>query len=135
MFNNFLNDIHDRRYHHFISKDGCHFADLERGALFYVFAGNDGLTDQIEKLYDFKKRCILPDVKEVDELPLSSGEKALVRLAYNLFNGYTDMRCDLDSIMFSLDCNNRKLAIQAIEQRFEIVPRRKPQVKVLGSFL
>lgn len=97
-------------------RDNTHPKDYERIAMWYIFAGNSDLYSKINYLYDFEDHSICPDAFE--SVDLSSGARALLVLAYNLYNGYSGQPADVKQIMVPLDEENRKLAIEAIKIRF-----------------
>lgn len=113
----FLFPDHQERFEQFIKQDGTHPKDRERQALFYVFAGFGDLGNRIWHFYDFEGRMIRPEAFE--EVDLTSGSKALVELAFNLYNNYP---CGTVVDLFaSLDERNRQLVLEAIKIRFGIV--------------
>lgn len=89
--------------------------DLERKSLFYIIANNSDLYEKVEYIYNFKERCIEPDCLESEEVDFSSSSKALVKLAYSLFNGYP---ADVFETFCYLDNKNSNIAIAAINMRF-----------------
>lgn len=112
----FLFPEHQERYEEFIRRDGTQPRDLERIAMLYIFAGFGYLGDRIEYFYDFEGRMIRPE--GFCEVDLTSSSRALVELAFNLYNNYP---CGTVVDLFaSLDENNRRLAIEAIKIRFGI---------------
>lgn len=112
----FLFPEHQERYEGFIRQDGTHPKDRERQALFYVFAGFGELVGKIDQFNDFEGRMIRPEGFE--EVDLTSGSKALVELAFNLYNNHP---CGTVVDLFaSLDERNRRLALEAIKIRFGV---------------
>ncbi|QRG65990.1 DUF6075 family protein [Brevibacillus choshinensis] len=112
----FLFPDHQERFEQFIKQDGTHNKDRERQALFYVFTGFGDLGDRIKHFYDIEGRMIRPEGFE--EVDLTSGSKALVELAFNLYNNYP---CGTVVDLFAnLDERNRRLALEAISLRFGI---------------
>jgi len=110
----FLFPDHEEQYQKLIQRDGTNPSDVERKAMFYIFAGNQDLLNKVEILYDFEERMIRPECfRSID---LSTSAKDLVELAFNLYNNYY---CGTVVEMFSyLDQQNRRLAIEAIKMRF-----------------
>lgn len=107
---------HQVRFEQFIEQDGTHPNDRERQALFYVFAGYRDLGDRIEHFYDLEARMIRPEAFEV--VDLTSSSRALVELAFNLYNNY---QCRTVVELFaSLDERNRRLEVEAIKIRFRV---------------
>ncbi|GED28648.1 hypothetical protein BAG01nite_47500 [Brevibacillus agri] len=112
----FLFPEHQERYEQFIRQDGTHPKDRERQALLYVFAGFRDLGDRIEHFYDFEGRMIRSEAFE--EVNLTSSSRAMVELAFNLYNNYP---CGTVVDLFAnLDERNRQLAIKAIKIRFGV---------------
>ncbi|NMA65615.1 MAG: hypothetical protein GX957_05150 [Clostridiaceae bacterium] len=110
---------HKEWYDQLLKEDGTHPDDRERMALFFVISGNRDLYQKRSFIYDFKKHHIL-DCLSNREVDFSSGSKALIRLGFNLYNGYSDEESSPFSLMCHLDGENRKLALDAISIRFAI---------------
>jgi len=53
-----------------------------------------------------------------DKVDFSSSAKALIRLGFNLYNGYSDDRTNPMDIFYSLDSSNYNLAMFATDLRF-----------------
>lgn len=118
MESDFLSRKHMEHYLDLVMEDHMHTGDVERASLFYIISGNDDLYRKRRFIYDPKdhgiKRCL--DNTEVD---FSSGMKALVRLGFNLYNGWSDVYTTPVDLLGCLDNNNRKLAKNAIQIRFD----------------
>ena len=101
-----------------VMEDQMCTGDVERASLFYIISGNDDLYRKRRFIYDPKdhsiKRCL--DNTDVD---FSSSIKALVRLGFNLYNGWSDEYTTPVNLLGCLDDNNRKLARNAIQIRFD----------------
>lgn len=112
----FLFPNHQEKFQEFLQRDRTHSQDVERNAMFYIFAGNDKLADKMDVFYDFEHRMIR--IGGFEEVGLSSGVTALIRLAFNLYNNYP---CGTVVELFSnLDERNLQLAFQAIQLRFNV---------------
>ncbi|NLK24911.1 MAG: hypothetical protein GX309_13300 [Clostridiales bacterium] len=112
--NNFLYN-HQERLKQLQLKDGSTDKDTERTALFYILAGNDDLYSKVEYIYDFKERIITPECLENGKVDFCSSSRKLIKLAYNLFNGYP---ADVLDTFYILDNNNFDLALNALKIRF-----------------
>lgn len=110
---------HKEWYDQLLKEEGTHPDDRERMALFFVISGNRDLYQKRSFLYNFKKHHIL-DCLSNREVDFSSSGKALIRLGFNLYNGYSDEESSPFSLMCHLDEENRKLALDAISIRFAI---------------
>ncbi|MEK4654401.1 DUF6075 family protein [Niallia sp. FSL W8-0954] len=111
---------HQENFKFLLQKDGTHPNDIERKALFYILAGYEEITNQVDLFYDFQDRMIRIEDDEI--ATLSSSGKALVQLGYNLYNNYP---CGTVLELFrNLDMLNVELAINAINIRF-----RKTELK------
>ena len=93
--------------------------DKERMALFYILAGNEDLYSKINSVYDFDNNWINLDCFE--HADFSSSSKALVRLGFNLYNSYKDEYTSPIDVLCDLDEKNFKLAINAIQLRFNMI--------------
>jgi len=114
----FLNKEHAVNFNELIQKDNTHPRDTERYSLFYIIAGNEDLFRKIKFLYDFESNGIKANCLDDGNVDLSSSAKALVRLAFNLFNSYEDKYTTPIDIFYSLDDKNYSLAMNSIDIRF-----------------
>ena len=118
MESSFLSSKHMENYLDLVMEDQMCKGDVERASLFYIISGNDDLYRKRRFIYDPKdhsiKRCF--DNTDVD---FSSSIKALVRLGFNLYNGWSDEYTTPMDLLGYLDDNNRKLARNAIQIRFD----------------
>ena len=114
----FLSSKHMENYLDLVMEDQMCTGDVERASLFYIISGNDDLYRKQRFIYDTKdhsiKRCL--DNTDVD---FSSSIKALIRLGFNLYNGWSDEYTTPVDLLGCLDNNSRKLAKNAIQIRFD----------------
>jgi len=115
----------DKRHEHHLTslmqEDGTPMDDMERISLFYIIAGNEALYSRRSTIYDFKGHCIKEHMADGRE-DLSSGLQALIKLGYNLYNGYRDKYMTPLELFWNLDSKNREIAGKAIWLRFDIHP-------------
>lgn len=83
--------------------------------MFYILSGSSDLFSKRNYIYDFDERCISIDCLDSDKVDFSTSAKALIRLGFNLYNGYSD---DRTSIFYSLDSSNYNLAMFSTDLRF-----------------
>ncbi|KLE14420.1 DUF6075 family protein [Clostridium sp. C8] len=114
----FLNKENAVNFNELIQKDNTHPRDTERYSLFYIIAGNEDLFRKRKFLYDFESNGIKANCLDDGNVDLSSSAKALVRLAFNLFNSYEDKYTTPIDIFYSLDDKNYSLAMNSIDIRF-----------------
>lgn len=114
----FLDKNHAVNFNELLQKDNTHPRDTERYALFYIIAGNEDLFRKRKFLYDFESNGIKANCLDDGNVDLSSSAKALVRLAFNLFNSYEDKYTTPIDIFYSLDDKNYSLAMNSIDIRF-----------------
>lgn len=108
--------IHEERFFQLMGKSNTRWTDVERKGLFYILAQED-LYLKINKLYDFENNWILPENIENGGVDLSGGMRAMVTLAFNLYNGY---ECESPVDIFSrLDSENFEICMTAIHMRFD----------------
>lgn len=105
------------RFNQLLENDNTHETDRERKALFFILAGNDDLYVKAKHIYDFTDHSIKIECLEENTVDLSSSSRRLVKLAFNLFNGYP---ADVYDTLSLLDDNNFDLAINAIKLRFNM---------------
>lgn len=95
--------------------------DREVDSMLYIFSENDSLYQKVEQIVDFENRSIKPSILESSIL--SSSEKALIRLAFNLFNGYCNESNSVyftpSLIFWNLDSINTEIAINALRIRYQ----------------
>ncbi len=99
-----------------MAKDNTHPKDKEREALFFIICGNQELYNLREQIYNFKEKCIEPEILESG---ICTSSKQLIKLAFNLYNSYP-MESVMDTLS-GLDEYNFELAMHAIRLRFDKV--------------
>ncbi len=117
MERNFVSGTHKERFITMMIEDNMSPGDVERASLFYIISGNEDLYRKRRYIYDTYEHCIRTclDNTEVD---FSSGMKSLIRLGFNLYNGWSDRYTTPMSLLGSLDNCNLQLAGNAIMTRF-----------------
>jgi len=110
---------HERRMGVLLREDGTNPGDTERLCLFYIIAGSDGLYSKRDSIYNFEEHVIRNGVVNGGE-DFPSSLKALVRLGFNLYNGYRDKATSPLELFWNLDGRNRQIARNAIQIRFDI---------------
>jgi hypothetical protein len=106
---------HEQRLQELLEKDKTHPKDMERKAMFYVLSGNDDLYSKVHHIYDFQENSINSECLDSNKVDFSSSARKLIKLAYNLYNGFP---ADVSDTFYLLDEENSKLAIEAIKLRF-----------------
>ena len=114
----FLTNTHKENYINLINLSNIHIGDLERKSLFYIIAGNIDLFKKKKYIYNFSKNCIDADCLISDEVDFCFSSKALIRLDFNLYNGYNDNYTTPLYLLGSLDSDNYTIANDAINLRF-----------------
>lgn len=115
----FLNDKHKDIYLELIENSNVNPNDVERKVLFYIISGNDDLFKKKSSVYDFDEGFINFDCLDSSTVDFCSSSKALIRLGFNLYNGYTDNYTNPLDILGKLDFNNYLIANRAINIRFK----------------
>lgn len=105
------------RMQQLLERSDAYPGDLERQALFFILAGNEDLYSKVNSIYDFEENIIKNECLD-GGVDLSSGSRNLVKLGYNLFNGF---EASVTEVFEGLDEENKRLAIEAIKIRFKIV--------------
>ena len=111
--------LHEDRLDFLLEKDGTSDEDLERQSLFYIISGSLDLYCKAEYIYNFEKRIIKKDCLESVDVDFCGSSRALVKLAFNLFNGFRSKNDDVLSIFSLLDDDNFNIAKKAISLRFD----------------
>lgn len=117
MEDHFISRVHGERFLSMAAEDGMYPGDSERASLFYLIAGNDDLYRKRRFIYDSAEHCIRACLNNPN-VDFSSGTTAMVRLGFNLYNGWADKYTTPLSILGSLDSRNLQLAGNAIMIRF-----------------
>lgn len=110
---NFLYQFEDR-LNQLLKRDNTHKEDIERKALFYIIAGNDDLYSKVNYIYDFQDHSINTECLESEEVDFCSSSRKLIKLAFNLYNGYP---ADVLDTFYILDEGNFNLALNALKIR------------------
>ena len=84
----------DKAHEEFFEKYGARYVqDRERRAFFYLMGVSDTTRNNINKIYDFEDKCIIPTA--LNEGFQTSSSKALTRLAFDLYHGNPVIMDDL----------------------------------------
>ncbi len=114
----FLNKDHENKLMDLVQKDGTHPKDVERISLFYILSGNTDLYAKARYIYDFMNHQIVPDCLYDGGVDFCSSSRALIRLGYNLYNGYQDDQTSPIHLLSGLDSDNYLLATKSMDIRF-----------------
>lgn len=117
MKNYFLNTEHRLKLKSMIKDDKTHIGDTERLSLFYIISGNEDLYRKRKFIYNTKEHSIYPRFEEAD-VDFSTGIKSLIKLGYNLYNGWSDDSTTPIKLLSNLDEENLNLAERAMKIRF-----------------
>ena len=113
----FVSSAHKERFTNMMIEDDMSPHDTERASLFYIITGNDDLYRKRRFIYDLSEHCIRTCFDDVD-VDFSSGMRSLIRLGFNLYNGWSDSYTTPLFLLGSLDNLNLFLAGNAIMIRF-----------------
>lgn len=116
----FINDSHKTSYLGLVREAAINEYDIERKALFYIISGNDELYSKRYFIYDFSHNAILTDCIISGQVDFCSSSRSLIRLGYNLYNGYIDDYTSPLSLLCGLDSKNFFLAFHAILIRLKV---------------
>lgn len=119
----FINKEHEERFNYLIGR-GISETDIERVPGMFIMSGNKELFDKANELFDFEKSRYRVEYKEGEdgirkihfERPLSSSEKRLMILAFDMYSGSNNI--GVDELFSCLDRRNRELALRAIAMRY-----------------
>lgn len=117
----FTSHMHERRFTEQMTDDGMYPGDSERASLFFLISGNEDLYKKRMHIYDIEEHCIRNCLKS-GKIDFSSGMRSLIRLGFNLYNGWSDRDTTPLSILGCLDRNNLLLAGIAVMIRFSTDP-------------
>ncbi|MCT4618242.1 MAG: DUF6075 family protein [Marinisporobacter sp.] len=117
----FLNEKHKIRFKELLLADGTHHKDTERKTLFYIISGSDDLYSKRNHIYDFNNNWINIECLDSGTVDFSTSSKALIRLGFNLYNGYLDEHTSPRELLYSLDSKNYYLALNSCDIRFDVI--------------
>lgn len=87
----FMDKQHEEAFHIFMVRGNISIGDIERVCLMYLLAAVHETRKHMDDLYDFKNNWIKSEgLKKGWQ---TSGTRKLTRLAFNLYNGYSDKYC------------------------------------------
>jgi hypothetical protein len=114
----FTSPIHEERFANMVRQEDMSPYDIERASLFFILTGNDDLYGKRNYIYSIEEHgiCMCLESSEVD---FSSSAQALIRLGFNLYNGWSDEFTTPMSIFGYLDSRNLLLAKNAVKIRFQ----------------
>lgn len=99
-----------------LEKVGADANNPEHKSLFWIISQNKTFYKRAQEIYDFEANTIIPECLVEDSF--SASEKAMLRLAFNLFNGLMSHNNDVADIFSVLDDHNFEICIEAIRIRF-----------------
>ncbi len=114
----FHNREHESNLIRLMLKDKSNPKDMERLAMFYILAGNSDLYSKVNQIYDFDEHLIKLECLTNRSVDLCSSARELVKLGFNLYNGYEDENFTPMDILSNLDSENYSLAIESFNVRF-----------------
>lgn len=117
----FLSEQHAINFKNLMISDDTCIYDQERFSLFYILGSDENLFLKREYIYDFEEHAIRPEILTQHKVDLCSSQKALIRLAFNLYNGFEDEETSPRAIMKNLDRRRGFVAMQAMMLNFERV--------------
>lgn len=117
MEENFLSSAHKERFINMMIEDNMSIHDLERASLFYIITGNDDLYRKRKFIYNTCEHSIRACLNDAN-VDFSASMGSLIRLGFNLYNGWSDIYTTPMSLIRSLDNQNLLLARNAIIIRF-----------------
>jgi hypothetical protein len=92
--------------------------NTELKSLLYLISGNNDLFAKKDYIYNFYDNHLSFKGFNYINTDFCYSSKALIRLAINLFNGFSDKYTDPFNLLAYLDTNNYMLAINSINIRF-----------------
>ncbi len=114
----FHNREHESNLIRLMIKDKSNPKDMERLAMFYILAGNSDLYSKVNQIYDFDEHLIKLECLADRRVDLCSSARTLVKLGFNLYNGYKDENFTPMDILSNLDSDNYSLAMESFNVRF-----------------
>lgn len=113
----FISSAHKERFLGMMLEDNMSPYDSERASLFYIITGNDDLYRKRRFIYNSREHRICTCLDDAD-VDFSASMGSLIRLGFNLYNGWSDSYTTPRSLLGNLDNHNLLLAGNAIMIRF-----------------
>ena len=111
----FSGEEHRRFFYDCLKRSGS--TDLYHQALFYTLGVSPDTRCSIEELFDFEENRIRPEGLHADWQ--TGGTTRLTRLAFNLWNGYTEPGSERDSSPYwCFDCGFAPYMLEGIRLRY-----------------
>lgn len=110
----FIDDKHQETYNKYLAKDSTAEDDLYRQSFFYILSSLDKFRKNINEIYDFKEKFIVPE--GLEKIYLSGSERGLLKLAYHLYNSSYEF--NLDSAFSNFESKRQIIALNAIQIRY-----------------
>lgn len=113
----FINEEHQERYEKFLAEANVEQKEYTKQAVLYLLSSVQKVSDNMNRFFVLKGGYINPDEAEKEDL--STGEKLVVGLAFNLFNGYESEEMNLSPyyVLSWLDSTLRKVYVEALEMK------------------
>lgn len=115
----FINNTHKEKFLYLNRISNIHENDIERISLFYIISGNEKLHEKRDLIYDFDENTIKTECLYSDNTELTPSLKTLIRMGFNLYNGYVDEKMNLLWMLALLDSHNFTLLMHAIFLRLD----------------
>lgn len=114
----FLDTDHEENFEKMMSINETKYIDRERVSLFYILSSINKFRSSTDHYYSFDSRAIN---REALSGKLSSGEYALLQLAYHLFTWSNDFEATPINTFSNLDNKFSTIALNAIKLRFSLL--------------
>ena len=86
------------------------------------------MLDKVGYIYDFKNHQIEPECIESEFVDFCSSSKALIKLGFNLYNGFNDDHISPVDLFQYLDSDNYILAQRGCNLRFGMIQVNEMEV-------
>ncbi len=115
----FINEEHEHLFFECLETDQTDAGDQERLSFFYLISSMADGRSKIGSIYDFNDKALKRAA--IDEMDLSSGSLAMLKMAMHLYNGHNkDYKISILDALSNLDEDHIKVAFQAIKIRLGI---------------
>lgn len=121
----FIDSMHESNYENLLKKANVTEKETTIKAVLYLLASSQMLVENYKEFFVIPGKYINPSGLEI--VNLSAGEKKIVALAFNLFNGYESEEINVAPYsLFSLVDNDiQRVFLQAVEIKFSSSPLKK----------
>lgn len=123
----FLNQEHFNAYEECVNRGQISEKATTFRSVLYLLTATNSIREYLDELVSVLGQYITPD--GLEGLNISCGERTLVLVAYNLYNGYSIPEYDLspNRLFENLGDEYKQIVLNAIELKFGLIQEEKEE--------